>query len=447
MIYVIGIGVEGRSSLSQRALVLIEGAGLLFGGKRHLAYFPEFKGQKVAIGSNLEDIAKILSRKSEIGNQKWPVILATGDPDFFGIADFIIKKFGKKAVEIIPNISTMQEAFARIKENWNDARFVSLHGRVAAAFSLRSQESGVRSQAKKAIENIIDEIQRYDKVGIFTDPENTPSKIAKALIERGIKDYRVYVCEDLGTDKEKITEGTLAEISQKIFSLLNVMVLIRSQRSEVRSQKDNTVHASCITHHGIFGIPDSAFFHSKGMITKEEIRVISLSKLKLKTDSIIWDIGAGSGSLSIEAAMFANQGKVFALERDAARVKQIEKNKKKFNAANLEIVHKNAPDSLKNLAAPDAVFIGGGGKDVAKILDVCAKRLKQGGRIIVNAITLETLTLAAGFFKKIGWASETISVNIAKTKLIPARLKQGDVAKKSLFNAHNPVFIIVGEKP
>src|SRR3989304_8620910 len=347
MIYIIGLGIEGKSSLSQRALKLVEKAHLLVGGRRHLACFPEFKDKKVAIGSSLEGIAKILNRKSKAGNRKWSVVLATGDPNFFGIADFMIKNFGKNAVEIIPNVSTVQEAFARVKENWNDARFLSVHGRG----EVRSEESGVRSE-----KGIIYKITCCNKVGIFTDPENTPSKIAKALIERGIKDYHAYVCEDLGTDNEKITEGTLAQITRKKFSPLNVMLLIRNQEPEVGSPKEKAFYASRITHHGIFGIPNSEFSHSKGMITKEEIRVISLSKLKLKTDSITWDIGAGSGSLSIEAAMLTHNGKVFAIEKDVARIRHIEKNKKKFNAAKLEIIHKNAPDGLKNLPVPDAVF-------------------------------------------------------------------------------------------
>ena len=431
MIYIVGLGIEGKSSLSQRALKLVEKAHLLVGGRRHLACFPEFKGKKVIIGSRLNDIVKTLNPKSAIRNPKSVVVLATGDPNFFGIAGFMIKNFGKNAVEIIPNVSTVQEAFARVKENWNDARFLSVHGRGKA----RSQESGVRS--KDLIADLTNEIIKYNKVGIFTDSDNTPSKIAKAMIDKGIKNYRAYVCEDLGTDNEKVTEGTLAQIVRKRFSPLNVMILIRSQESGVRSQ-EKKLRTSNPQLPTFFGIPNSEFSHSKGMITKEEIRVISLSKLKLKTDSITWDIGAGSGSLSIEAAMLTHNGKVFAIEKDVARIRHIEKNKKKFNAAKLEIIHKNAPDGLKNLPAPDAVFIGGGGKDVAKILDACSKRLKQGGRIIVNAITLETLAAAAGFFKSKGWNTETISVNIAKTK---------DVASLHLFNAYNPVFVVVGEKP
>src|SRR3990170_2455508 len=127
MIYIIGIGVEGKSSLSQRALGLIEGAGALIGGRRHLACFPEFKKKKVVIGSDLNKIIKVLTPHSSLLTPNYAVVLATGDPNFFGIADFLIKRFGKDKMEMIPNVSTMQEAFARIKDNWNDARFLSLH--------------------------------------------------------------------------------------------------------------------------------------------------------------------------------------------------------------------------------------------------------------------------------------------------------------------------------
>lgn len=415
MAYIIGLGIEGKSSLSQRALKLIEGAAMLAGGRRHLACFPEFQGEKVIIGSNLDEVAKILNPKSKIRNPKSAVVLASGDPNFFGIADFLIKRLGKDAVEIIPNVSTMQYAFAKIKENWNDARFFSLHGRS-------------KTQNKSLVENIIGEVVCCDKAGIFTDPDNTPAKIAKAMIDKGVNNYRAYVCEDLGTDKEKVTQGALAIIAKKTFSPLNVMVLIKNSPPLDKRGEGGF----------ILGISDTEFFHSKGMITKEEIRVISLAKLKLKADSILWDIGAGSGSLSIEAAMLAKGGKVFAVEKERERINNIEKNKKKFKAANLEIIRKKAPDSLSNLPAPDAIFIGGGGKDVSKILEICSKRIKRYGRIVVNAITIETLSAAAQFFEASGWNMETISVNIAKTK---------DIADSHLFNAHNPVFIIIGEKP
>src|SRR3989338_830703 len=419
MICIIGIGIEGKSSLSQRALGLIKGASMLVGGRRHLACFPEFKGSKMPIGSNLYDVLKVLNLKSQITNRKSAVVLATGDPNFFGIADFIIKKFGKKSVEIIPNASTLQAAFARIKENWNDARFLSLHGRDGN------------------IDDAIDEIIKYAKVGILTAPENSPSKIAKAMVDKGITHYKTYVCEDLGTEKERITQGTLKQIAGKKFSPLNVMVLIKQQEVRGGRQGQNPQPPTSNLPPS-FGIPDSAFSHSNGMITKEEIRVISLSKLKLKNDSILWDIGAGSGSLSVEAALLARDGKVFAIEKEKSRVTHIERNKKRFATTNLEVINKNALDVLKGLTTPDAVFVGGGGRDISKILAVCSKRIRHGGRMVINAISIETLMGATDFFKKAGWNTETISVNIAKTI---------DVASLHLFNAHNPIFIITGERP
>ena len=440
MIYIIGIGVEGKSSLSQRALKLIGDAGLLVGGRRHLASFPEFIRRKVIIGSNLEEIVKIIKNHSSLTTDHSPtVILATGDPNFFGIADFIIKKVGRELVEIIPNVSAMQEAFARIKESWNDARFLSVHG--------RSKGQGARGKGQEeiAIENIVDEIIKYSKVGIFTDPDNTPAKIAKALLNKDIDNYKAYVCEDLGTEKERITEGTLSNIARKRFSPLNVMILVR-QRLEVRGKRQNhnlqpsafSLQPPASNLSLPFGIPDSKFSHTKGMITKEEIRVIAVSKLKLKNDSIVWDVGAGCGSISIEAALLAGKGKVFAIEKEKSRAMHIEKNKRRFAISNLEIINGNAPDCLKELPMPDAVFIGGGGEDIGKILAVCSKKLTARGIIVVNAITLDTLKAATDFFKKSNWNSETVSVNIAKTK---------DIAKLQLFNAYNPIFITIGEKP
>ena len=446
MIYIIGIGVEGKSSLSQRALGLIEGTGVLIGGRRHLACFPEFQGKKIVIGSDLNKIIKVLTPHSSLLTPDYAVVLATGDPNFFGIADFIIKKLGRELVEIIPNVSVMQEAFARIRENWNDARFLSVHGRG----KVRSQESGVKSQ-----KDIIDEIVCQNKVGIFTDPDNTPAKIAKMLFNKGVDNYKAYVCEDLGTEQERVTAGSLKRIIKKRFSPLNVMILIRSQESGVRGQREKlrTPNPELRT---LFGIPDSAFSHSKGMITKEEIRVIAISKLKLKNNSIVWDVGAGCGSISIEAALLARKGKVFAIEKEKSRAMHIEKNKKRFAISNLEIIHRNAPDCLKELPMPDAVFIGGGGEDIGKILAVCSKKLTARGIIVVNAITLDTLKAATDFFKKSNWNSETVSVNIAKTKLVPASprlnlsgasLRQGDIATLQFFNAYNPIFITIGEKP
>ncbi|MBI5344230.1 MAG: precorrin-6y C5,15-methyltransferase (decarboxylating) subunit CbiE [Deltaproteobacteria bacterium] len=211
MIYVIGIGISGRHSLTKDALKTINGAGLLVGGKRHLDEFPDFSGIKVPVGADLGVAAARIRMHLKNRRGKDAVILATGDPLLFGIADFIIKRFGKGRVEIIPNLSTVQAAFARIKESSNGLKVLSAHGR------------GV------SMDELAAEILGNDRVAIFTDPRNTPSKIAAALLRRGVNDASVYVCEALGTSGERIRKGTLATFARaRKFHPLNIMIIIKS---------------------------------------------------------------------------------------------------------------------------------------------------------------------------------------------------------------------------
>lgn len=405
MIHVIGIGIDGKKSLTKRPLEIISKAGLLIGGRRHLEEFSHIKAEKLAIGKSLENVSEAIKAHTAI-SKKGVAVLATGDPLLFGIASYIIKQFGKKGVEVIPNVSTVQEAFARIKENCNDLKILSGHGR-------------------KNIEDLSKEIRKHHKVALFTDPENTPSKIARALIDMGAPDYNAFVCEALGTKQEKVIKGTLESIAKKkAFSALNILILIREEKTLAEGKK--------------FGIPDSEFAHSANMITKEEIRVVSLSKLDLKNDSVIWDIGACSGSVSIEAARLSSEGFVYAIEKEKKRIKDILRNKKKFNVRNMEVIEGNAPACLKALPHPSAVFVGGGGKGIAEILRFVSERLKSGGSIVINAVTIETAHSVIEFLKEKGWKRDLVLMNLSKAKSL------GDL---NLLSAHNPVFIISGRKP
>src|SRR5574337_1729626 len=206
MIYVIGIGLKGRESLGKRPLKLIEKATLVAGGRRLLDEFPDSKARKFAIGSDLDGLAFEIRR--EVKRKGSVVVLATGDPLLYGAASFIIKKFGKSNVEVIPNVSTVQEAFARIKEEMNGVKVLSGHGR------------------NKTPEEVCIEVAPHDRAAVFTDSTNTPSRIARALIDRGMTGYRAFVCESLGTKKEEIISGSLPEIARRSFGPLNIMLLI-----------------------------------------------------------------------------------------------------------------------------------------------------------------------------------------------------------------------------
>lgn len=403
MIFVIGIGIRGRQSLLERPLRLIEEAGLVVGGKRHLDEFPDMAGRKVLFKGLNEAATRIREHLKQ--GKGHVAVLATGDPLLFGIGSFILKEFGPGRVEVMPNVSAVQESFARIKEEMNGVKVLSVHGREAD------------------FDRLADEVAGNTKLALFTDKENNPAKLSKELLKRGVSDCRAFVCEALGTKNEKTSRGTLETISRKkSFDPLNVFIILNDHGGRTQSG---------------FGISDALFSHANGMITKEELRVIALAKLGITRHSVVWDIGACSGSVAIEAARLTC-GKVYAIEKEAARVRNIEENAKRFRTENLVVVKGAAPSALKGLPAPDAVFVGGGGQGIEGILSEVAKRLKKGGRVVINAVTMETSSKAFEFISKKSWEKELLLLSVSRSK---------KVAGLTMLSAHNPLFMITGRKP
>ena len=409
--YIIGMGDDGPKGLSQTALGIIEKAELLFGGERHLSFFPGSKGEKIAIKSNLKEVADLIKRN--IGAKKM-VVLASGDPNFYGIAKYLMNKLGKEAFEILPAISSMQLAFARAKESWEDAILVSVHGR--------------------PIETIVKQVRSSPKIGIFTDDEHTPGEIARVLIEHGLQGYQAFVCENLGGANERVTETLLEKLPEMEFSPLNVLIL-RKLDAQAPSSTDGSPHTEYT-----FGIPEAEFECMKprrGLITKTEVRVISLSKMAIQKDSVVWDIGSGSGSVSIEAAFLAPVGRVYAIEKDEEDVGIIHQNLAKFKTPNVRVIHGRAPEALADLEAPDAIFIGGSGGGMDKILGICLEKLKPGGRLVINLATIENLSEAYGFFKERGISMDVSQVQVSRGSPILNLMR---------FEAFNPVFVIAVRK-
>ncbi|MBI5969812.1 MAG: precorrin-6y C5,15-methyltransferase (decarboxylating) subunit CbiE [Deltaproteobacteria bacterium] len=409
MIYVIGIGVEGKDGLSKKTLEIIGRASLIAGGRRLLEEFSGFKARRLVIAGGLDRVFGAIRRAAGKGDV---AVLATGDPLLFGIGAALIKEFGKKQITVIPNVSVAQEAFARIKESANGVKVLSVHGRGA----------GVKDIAAEAAVN--------GKLAVFTDAQGSPAVIAKALIEGGVDGFTAYVCEAIGTKEERITKGRLKTIAAiRRFAPLNVLILIKDKGE-----------GKAVDNVRRFGIQDKLFIHSGNMITKEELRVIALSKLDIKDDSVVWDIGSGSGSVAIEAARLCPKGKVWAIEKNRARVAHIKKNKAVFGVKNIKIINGNAPACINSarLLAPDAVFVGGGGVGLISILGLVSRRLLPGGRVVVNAITLETAGSSVGFFKKKKWGHEGALIGVTKTKGLGGR---------NFLSAENPVFIISAVKP
>ncbi len=398
-IQLIGVGLEGPEGLCREMLERVREADLLVGGEKILKLFKGFSGQRLAIKGHLDGLAKKI--RQFLKKEKRVIVLTSGDPNFFGIARFLLKSFHPEEVEIHPGLSSMQLAFARIRTPWDDAVFVSAHGRELAS--------------------VIDRVRRHSKIAILTDPKNHPSRIAKGLLGAGVAENAgAFVCSRLGGPDEKVWEGRLASLPGKRFPDLNVMIVLHETERE----------------EGL-GIPDQEFAHERGMITCSEVRAVTLSKLRIGSGDLLWDIGAGSGSVSVEAVHLAPKVTAYAVEKSRKRISGLKQNIKRFGSGNIHPVMGEAPSILKGLPDPDRIFIGGSGSNLASILKASARRLRKGGRIVVNAVTLETLQQTREFFIKQEFAYQVVSVQIGRGH---------DLKGKVMLQAENPVFIVSAEK-
>jgi len=399
-IYVIGAGIEGQEGFSRRALELVSQADMLIGGARQLALFPDFTGQTLTTGANLAPVVECLEKS--VGKI---VVLASGDPLFFGIGRYLLRNLPEAALEFVPNVSSVQYAFAKIREPWDDAVFVSALGR--------------------GMKGTVDLVVAHDKIAILTDEVNTPRAIAAELIDRGRDGYTAYLCENLGTADESITHTDLKGLLHIDAAALNVLILVKEYEAGGQGA------GPCL------GIPDEDFATVKKLITREEVRAITLAKLRLRQDMTLWDIGAGSGSVSIEADNLMPNGRVFAVERNPQCLRHLKDNLRKFNSRNITLVEEEAPACLDDLPDPDRVFIGGSGGRLWKILEAADSRLPTGGRVVLNAVTLDTLKAATEFFENTGYELEVTTVNISRTR---------PLTDYKMFEAFNPVFVLAAVK-
>ena len=217
--------------------------------------------------------------------------MAYGDPLFYGLARYLFDKLGKERFDVAPHVSSMQLAFARVMESWEDAYLTDLAGR--------------------SLQSVVEKIRVADKVGLFTSDTCTPADVARELVVSGIDYFSAYVCENLGSPDERVTQGSLKEITSQTFAPLNVMILARRADAPDRACEAGEFR--------LFGNPEEAFLQSKpkvGLLTPAEVRAMALSAMDLRPTSDVWDVGAGSGSVGIEAAQIANAGTTYAIEMD-----------------------------------------------------------------------------------------------------------------------------------
>jgi precorrin-6Y C5,15-methyltransferase (decarboxylating) len=409
-IHIIGVGGDGLAGLTARARDLLVSADVVLGSESTLALVPELTAQRLAIGPDLQEVVQTL--ESNLGKKRL-VVVASGDPLFYGVARYLCDRLGKERFEVIPHVSSMQLAFARVKESWEEAFLTNL--------------------ATHSLESVLDKIRVAETVGLFTSEEEGPPAIARQLLARGLDYFRAFVCENLGAPDERVTQGELADIQDMEFSPLNVMILTRKP-----GRPDQQRPTSRFSR---FGNPDDVFAQSRpksGLITQAEVRAIALAQLDVQPASVVWDIGAGSGSVAIEAAQLAHLGMVYAVEQDVADYHLIVANAQTFGVKNLTAVHGTAPAVLTGLPAPDAVFVGGTGREVARLLEAAFAALRPGGRLAVNIASLESLNTTYGVLKTLAGSVRALLVNLAR----------GTEQLETLrFEALNPTFLLCVSKP
>jgi precorrin-6Y C5,15-methyltransferase (decarboxylating) len=387
-IIIVGCGVSPEC-ISAHAREKVLQADVIAGGKRLLDFFPEFKGRKIEIKSS---VSEVIAEIKKLSKSRKVAILASGDPLFHGIGALISKYFLKDEFEIIPNISAMQSLFSKIKVPWDNVKLLSIHG--ARKINFRTALTSYAS-------------------AIYCDDKITASNLAVKFVESFPKSGKrsAVLAENLGMKNENIQAGTLSRISKMKCGGLSILVLLPSED---------------IADEGIvLGLPDASYICENRMITHSEVRAVVLSKLKIGA-GVMWDIGAGSGSVGIEAASLCSDIKVKAVESDGNRFSQLQKNIGEFGVSNVEAIKGDALKVIAKLSPPPrCIFIGGGGKDIRKIAETAFDRLLPGGRLVASAVLLETKAELTKCLNKN--FIEAVSISVSRSsKLGSARLMKSE---------------------
>jgi precorrin-6B C5,15-methyltransferase / cobalt-precorrin-6B C5,C15-methyltransferase len=401
----VGISDDGCASLSARGFNAIARAQVLAGGERHLAFFEEFRGERIVLKNG---VAQALDRIAGLADEHNVCILASGDPLFFGIGSLIIRRLGAEHVEVLPQPSAMQWAFAKVGLKWDDAAFISLHGRSREGFLVR--------------------LKRANKVGIFTDDENSPPILASLMCAHGETGWTAWLCENLAGPDERVRRFSIEELAQCTdVRPLNVIILQRAESEWHPPPYIPFIHEDEFAKR----IP------KKGLITKREVRLLSLAAMRIRPDSVVWDIGAGSGSVSIEAGMMAPEGRIYAIEIDPEGVEICRANLREHGADNVKVIEGRAPEVLHDLENPDAVFIGGSKGSMEEILDFVLGRLRDGGRVVANAITLENAGEIYTTFRRRRLVPEVTLLQVSRAEPLARYLR---------YEALNPIQIFAATK-
>ena len=392
-ISLIGIGMGNLETMTLDALNALKEADVIIGAKRMVRAAGEFEKPVFETYKN-DEIEKFIMESDEYKNF---AVVMSGDIGFCSGAKKIIDSMKTQSIKLIPGISTVSYISSKAEISWDDMVLLSTHGKD---------------------ENVIHQVNNNEKVFLLLGGEKSVVNLCEKLIKYNLEEVVLYVGENLSYPEEKITKGTPKELLNMEFGTLSAVII-----------KNENFTNEIVTH----GLADSFFIRDKAPMTKEEIRSISLSKLMLTKDSVIYDVGAGTGSVSIEMALRAYKGRVYAIEKNESSVELINKNKEKFKTDNLETILSLAPEGLEDLPAPTHAFIGGSSGKIAQIIDLLiAKNPKV--RIVINALTLETISEIINYLNEKNISNpDIVQVSVSKSKKL---------GRYNMMEGTNPIYII-----
>ena len=407
---IIGAGPGNPDLLSRAALDAIDIADVVIGAHRALVGIdvpPD------VVRCELVKTADIVAALTDAASWQRAVVVMTGDVGLFSGARRLVEALSGDAqvdVRVIPGISSASYLAARLARPWQDWRFASAHG-VAC--------------------DIVAEAERAGELFLVTSGGEDPSRLSGELVQAGFGDARVTVAERLSYPDERITCATASEIAGQTFDDLNVMLI--EFAGSAGSPAGASRAASSRWPYASSGIPDELFIRGDVPMTKQEVRAVALAKLRLTATDTVWDVGAGTGSVSIEAALVARAGSVWAVERNAAGVRLIRENADAFGCGNVHAVPGVAPEALAKLPVPDAVFVGGSAGELPSIVEAALEKNSQV-RLCVPCVTVETLTEACALLSGSRFKGfEACQVSAARAEA---------VGSHHLMKAQNPVFLV-----
>ena len=392
-VVVVGVPTEGVTGLDSRGQAAVAEATLLCGARRHLEEVPGHGEERVEVG----DVAAVIERLRRRDPEERAVVLASGDPLLFGIGATLVRELGRDELSVVPAVSAVQEAFANARVPWHEARILSAHGRDPAA--------------------AVGAALTVPVAAVLCGPESPPERVAAMLLEAGMEDCRAVVAERIGGPVERFVDTTLRGVAGSAFDPLSVLVVERSTTPSLDGAR--------------FGRPEADFAHARGMVTRAEVRAVVLSRLAPGGASVVWDVGAGSGSIGIEAAALSRRARVLAVERDEEQLGHLRANALRLGGGGVEVVAGEAPEALAGLPDPDRVILGGHGGRLGEILGVVRARMRPAGRLVCSFATLDAVLVARAALS--GWDPEVVQVVVAR----------GVAAGRGLrLRSEDPVFVV-----